>query len=85
MQFTMDKGKMDRGSVKGEETGHSNLRSFVHSDADVDLLDYMIPDTVNHCKKEESSNTFELASLESQRQHARLVYRGTIFWHERPQ
>ena len=61
-EFTMDKGRWIADRLKAKKLVIPTCDHLFHSDADVDLLDYMIPDTVNHCKKEESSNTFELAS-----------------------
>jgi len=61
-EFVLDKGRWIADRLNAKKMVIPTCDHLFHSDADVDLLDYMVPDTLNHCKKEESSNTFEVAS-----------------------
>lgn len=61
-EFVLDKGRWIADRLNAKKMVVPTCDHLFHSDADVDLLDYMVPDTINHCKKEESSNTFEVAS-----------------------
>jgi len=61
-EFVLDKGRWIADRLNAKEMVIPTCDHLFHSDTDVDLLDYMVPDTINHCKEEESSNTFEVAS-----------------------
>ena len=61
-EFTLDKGRWMADRLNVKTLVIPTCDHLFHTDMDVDLLDYMIPDTISHCKKEENSNTFEVAS-----------------------